>query len=412
MKIEIRLLALACAALPWGVRAQTLAVTHVTVIDVENGRALADRTVVAEGPRIAAVAPAARARVPRGARIVDGRGRFLIPGLWDMHVHMFGVLPPSAEDPAARTYFLPAFLAHGITGVRSMFDDLGAIRRLREAEPGFEVLSSGPVLDGDPPYFQGFIGCKTPEQARAAVQRVKREGGDFLKVYSLLSREAYFAIVDEAAKQGLRIAGHLPNSVTAAEASDAGQRSFEHLMGVPNDPALFARFVRNGTWQTPTLVALRAPAFAGDPAFENDPRVAGLPEAIRQYWKMQMAEMQHWGKDAADRRARFGEQFRTVAAMRRAGVKILAGSDTPNPYVFPGVSLHEELSLLVEAGLTPAEALRAATLRPAEFLGRLDRAGSIAPGKNADMVLLDGNPLADIANTRRIAAVILKGRVR
>jgi imidazolonepropionase-like amidohydrolase len=412
MRIAIRLMALACVMQASAAWAQPLAVTHVTVIDVESGRASPEMTVVTDGPRISAVAAAVRARVPRGARIVDGHGKFLIPGLWDMHVHMFGVLPPTAEDPSARIYFLPAFLAYGITGVRSMFDDLGAIRRLREEAPGFEVISAGPVLDGDPPYFQGFIGCRSPEQARAAVQRVKREGGDFVKVYSLLSRDAFFAIADESAKMGLRFAGHLPNSVTAAEASDAGLWSMEHLMGVPNDLAVFARFVKNGTWQTPTLVALRAPAFAGDPAFENDPRMSGLPEAIRQYWKMQIADMAQWGKDAAERRSKFEDQLRTVAAMQRTGVKILAGSDTPNPYVFPGVGLHEELALLVKAGLTPAEALRAATLNAAEFVGRLERSGSIAVGKDADMVLLDGDPLADITNTRRISAVILKGKVR
>jgi imidazolonepropionase-like amidohydrolase len=411
MRIPIHLPAFACALLSWVAQAQPVAVTHVTVVDVESGRARPDMTVVTEGPRIATVAPAASAKVPLGARIVDGRGKFLIPGLWDMHVHMFGVLPPAAEDPSGRTYFAPAFLANGITGVRSMYDDLGAIRKLREAIPGFEVVASGPVLDGDPPYFPGFVGCKTDEDARAAVRRVKREGGDFVKVYSLLSREAFFAIVDESAKVGLRFAGHLPNSVTPAEASDAGQLSFEHLMGVPNDPALFARLVKNGTWQTPTLVALRAPALAGDPAFENDPRASGVPEPIRQYWKMQLADMEHWGS-AADRKSKFELQIRTVAAMQRAGVKILAGSDTPNPYVFPGISLHEELALLVKAGLTPAEALRAATLRPAEFLGRLDRAGSITPGKDADLVLLNGDPLAEITNTRRISAVILKGEIR
>ena len=411
MWLTIRSLAFASALLTCAGQTQHLAVTHVTVIDVESGRTQPDMTVVASGSRISAVVPAAGAKVPSGSRIVDGRGKFLIPGLWDMHVHMFSELPPTVQDQSARTYFAPAFLAHGITGVRSMFDDLGAIRRLKEEIPGFDVVTAGPVLDGDPPYFRGFIGCKTPEEARAAVRAVKRDGGDFVKVYSLLSREAFFAIVDESAKVGLRFAGHLPNSVTAAEASDAGQLSFEHLMGVPNDPALFARFVKNGTWQTPTLVALRAPAFAGDPVFENDPRASGVPEPIRQYWKMQLADMTHWGS-AADRKSKFEQQLQTVGAMQRAGVKILAGSDTPNPYVFPGISLHEELALLVTAGLTPAEALRAATQHPAEVLGRLDRAGSIAPGKDADLVLLDGDPLADIRNTRRISAVILKGELR
>ncbi len=411
MPISIRLLAFGGALLLRAVQAQYLAVTHVTAIDVENGRMRRDITVLVSGPQIYSITPAAQAKIPRGAQILDGRNKFLIPGLCDMHVHMFTALPPTTQDPSALTYFAPAFLAHGITGVRSMFDDLGAVRNLREETPGFEVVASGPALDGDPPYFQGFIACGSPEQARAAVQRVKREGADFVKIYSLLSREAFFAIADESRKAGLRIAGHLPNSVTPAEASDAGQRSMEHLMGIPNDPAPFARFLKNGTWQTPTLVALRAAAFAGDPIFENDPRAAGVPEPIRQYWKTQLADMVNWGSEA-ERRSRFEEQLRLVVAMHRAGVKILAGSDTPNACVFPGISLHEELSLLVKAGLSAAEALRTATLHPAEFLGRLDRAGSITPGKNADLVLLDGDPLLDIANTRRISAVILKGKLR
>ncbi len=437
------LIALAAGALL--AHAQPVAVTHVTVIDVEAGRSRPDMTVVVAGGRISAVRQAARVTVPRGSQIVDGRGKFLIPGLWDMHVHMFSALPPGTQDPAARVFFAPNFVARGISGVRSMFDDLGAIRELRAAVAagtlaGPEVVASGPILDGAPAYWPGSIACANPEQGRAAVRRLKDGGVDFIKVYSLLSRETYFAIADEAQKAGLPFAGHVPNGVTAVEASDAGQRSIEHLLGVfascssreaefardgakfgdsmraaaeSYDPrkaaALFAKFAANGTWQTPTLVALRTVAYAGDAEFEKDERIRQVPASIRQIWRGLLADMAK--PDAAARRRQFERELTLVGAMHKAGVKILAGTDTPNPYVFPGSGLHDELELLVKAGLTPMDALRSATIRPAEYLGAANGMGSIAADKAADMVLLEGDPLADIANTRRIAAVVLKGKV-
>lgn len=404
-------LAFALASAVLLAKAQSLAIVNVSVVEVEAGRARPGMTVLIDGRRITAVAPTARLKTPRKARVLDGRGRYLIPGLWDMHVHMFTALPPGPEDTAMREYFVPAFLAQGITGVRSMYDDPGAIRKLRERMPDFEVVASGPILDGDPPYLPTSLRCKDAEQAREAVRKVKRDGADFIKVYSLLPRDAYLAIADEAKASGLPFSGHLPNSVSAIEASDAGQKSFEHLMGVPDDPAVFARFVKNGTWQTPTLIALRSVALAGEPALDRDPRLGSVPDPLRQLWKM-LAGGMPGGKDAAARAQDFERQLHTVAAMHRAGVKLLAGSDTPNPYVFPGSSLHDELELLVRAGLTPADALRCATIRPAEFLNRLDRSGTVAVGKDADLVLLDADPLLRPGNTRRIAAVILKGIVQ
>jgi len=397
----------------WALLAQTppLAIVHVNVVDVEAGYSLPDMTVVIKGRRIEALAPAARLAPPRGAQVVDGRGKYLIPGLWDMHVHMMSSLPPQPGDPATQGYFVPALLEHGIVGVRSMYDDLVAIGNLRAGRPDFDVVTSGPILDGDPPYVPGSIGCKNAEEAREAVRKLRREGADFVKVYSLLPRDAYYAITAEAKAAGMPVSGHLPNSVSAIEASDAGQKSFEHLMGVPDDPAVFAHLARNGTWQTPTLTALRTVAFAGDPAFENDPRLKQVPDPIRHLWKSLINGMTH-GKDAPQRRKDFERQLRMVGAMHRAGVKILAGTDTPNPYVFPGSGLHDELELLVKAGLTPAEALRCATVRPAEFLGRQDRSGTIAVGKVADLVLLGADPLADIGNTRKVDTVILKGGVK
>lgn len=381
----------------------SLVFAHVTVIDVEQGRALPDLTVIVEGGRIAAVGtmPA-----PPCAQVVDGRGKFLIPGLWDMHVHMHATKDMGPEDTSAWTFFAPLFRARGITGVRSMFDSLAAIEKARAH---LRIVASGPILDGPHPTWSSSIVCAGAAQGRAAVRRVKREGADFVKVYSGLARETYLAIADEAKKAGLPFAGHVPNSVTAAEASDAGQKSQEHMIGITASEALFAKFIKNGTWVTPTLSVLRATAWWGDAGMMKDERINLLPRTIQQFWRTGWNGW-FWEGDTEERKSRFEERLKQVGAMSRAGVKILAGSDTPNPYVFPGDSLHEELGLLVKAGMTPAQALQAATIRPAEYLGMTDRLGSIAPGKLADLVLLSGNPLMDIANTRRIEAVVFNGR--
>lgn len=387
-----------------------LVITHVSLIDIEAGRAKPDVTVIVSGDRITTVGPAKSVPVPRGAKVLDGRGKFLIPGLWDMHAHLFATLPLDPNDPDPRDYFAPRLVASGITGVRSMWDDPGAIRRLR-ASPGVpRIIACGPILDGPQPYVPGAIALANAEQARDAVQRLRAEGVDFIKVYSLLPRDVYFAIAEEARATRLPFGGHIPNSITPEEASDAGQKSLEHLTGIEAlDPrrasALFAKFVENGTWRTPTLTALRGLTFFNDPERLNDFRIALLPPLFQQYWKS-------GGSGVRSDAKTFRGQLDLVGAMHRAGVKLLAGTDTPNPFVYPGESLHDELELFVKAGLTPIEALQCATLRPAEYLGITDRLGSISTGKLADLVLLDADPLADIANTRRVAAVILSGQLQ
>ena len=415
------------------------ACTHVTVIDPASGRVRPDVTVVVSGERIASVG---KAGPPRGARVTDGRGKFLIPGLWDMHVHMRGTWDLGVRDDACRTFFAPQFTKNGVTGVRDLWGSLDDIRRLRAEIASGEaigprIVAAGNAVDGPRPALPGAIACANAEQGREAVVRLKRDGADFVKVYSLLPRDVYFAIAEEAGRQGLPFAGHVPNSVTAGEASDAGQKSIEHLQGVflacssrksdgrfgeslraaaesydaGKAAALFAKFVKNGTWHTPTLTVLRSAAYFGDAEYMKDDRIELLPEIIRRFWRAGGMGMDA-SEDPAGRRRQFERELRLVGAMHRAGVKILAGTDTPNPYVFPGTSLHDELALLVKAGLTPMEALAAATIRPAEYLGMTDSLGSIAAGKFADLVLLPANPLDDIGNTRRIEAVVLNGRVQ
>ncbi|MGH9765246.1 MAG: amidohydrolase family protein, partial [Blastocatellia bacterium] len=273
-------------------------------------------------------------------------------------------------------------------------------------------------------------------------------------VYSLLPRDGYFAIADEAKKEGIPFAGHTPILVSAAEASNAGQRSIEHLTEIlmacsskenefhsqlveaseknPSslieinrrisveslatyDPkkadSLFRLFARNKTWQCPTLTVLRSFASLDEPAFRDDPRMKYMPGFVKQFWdpKNSPALKNMTPKDFADQKLVYAKELEIVGAMQRNGVKIIAGTDTTNPFVFPGFSLHDELALLVKAGLTPMEALQCATRNAAEYLNRLDRDGTVEKGKKANLLLLDADPLEDINNTRKIDAVIMRG---
>ena len=433
-----------------------LVLARVTVIDTTGAAPKPDMTVLIRGDRIAAVGRSGQVAVPAGAQVVDASGNFLIPGLWDMHVHTLRQGRPEM--------FFPLFVANGVTGVRDMGGDLlaqmpGLRRRAGEgASPGPRLIAPGPVLDGPKQASPASIAVANGADARAAVRRLKQSHADFIKVYSLLPRDAYMAVASECQKQGLAFAGHVPYSVSAAEASDAGQKSIEHLSGVllacssaeevlrrelseavlgPDSvaslpgvisaqtrrvldgfseekaSALFARFVRNGTWHCPTLVVLQAFAFMDDDVFTSDPRLRYIPRSMRQRWNPHGPA--HAGTSAAEdfsrRKEIFRKELEITGRMHRAGVAFLAGNDAPTPYVFPGFSLHDELALLVRAGLTPLQALQSATRDATRYLGMQDSFGTVEKGKVADLVLLEGNPLVDIANTRKIAAVILAGRL-
>jgi imidazolonepropionase-like amidohydrolase len=439
---------------PW------LVITPVTVVDVATGRYRPDSAVIVRGDRIASVGPAATTPVPAGATVIDGRGKYLIPGLWDMHAHL--------ADPS----FYDLFIRHGVTGTRHMMTVNPAFsprepanRAVGPVQP--RVVKADHVLDGPDSLFPFPLSLSVyragnAAEARDAVGKIRGKGNDFLKVYSLLPRDAYFAAADEARRSGLPVYGHVPRSVTAAEASAAGQRTIEHLDGVAiacssdearlradlsagpgpgaklgdvtgwrlyllaheafddaKAEALFRVFADNGTWHVPTLVQMRAMARLAaadliDPALEEQ-----LPPLLRRFWVREVVaggvKLPNLGirlntADLADRRALFDGCLALVRGMHRAGVRLLAGTDTPAPFVVPGASLHDELALLVDAGLTPAEALRAATLNAAVCLGREKDLGAMEPGKLADLVLLTRDPLADIQNTRSVEAVIIGGR--
>ena len=427
------------AAQPAPRRDPVVAITRVSVVDVERSRTLADHTVLIRDGRIADVGPSRDVRVSREARVIDGRGRYLIPGLWDMHVHTVG---GSSER------ILPVYVAYGVTGVRDMGTDLDVLRRerdrIRRGETvGPRIVMAGPILDGPlgvptpPAHRRWRIELTDTVRARHVVDSLARAGADFIKVHERLSAPVYLAIAARARRARLPFAGHIPDSVGPLAVVAAGQRSVEHLVNVPlpctaaesislrprgpleallgrcssaDLAPLYRRFAGPRLHHTPTLVVQQAVALRPD-AHPGDPGTRYTPAPVREL----MLEAGPFGgplppEDVRRRmRALFDKRVQQVSALHRAGVPLLVGTDAPG--VAPGWSVHEELRLLVRAGLSSAEALRAATLEPARWLGASDSLGAVSRGRRADLVLLDADPLADIGATRRIRAVVADGRV-
>jgi len=420
-----------------------LAIIHVNLIDATGAPVQADMTVIVQGKQILQLGKSASTTVPKAARVVDGRGKYLIPGLWDMHVHeIFGAWLPEDEK------ITPVlFVANGVTGVRDMGGDLEPLKkwRARIAEGkllGPRMIIAGPMLDGPIPQFPSSAPVKDAAEGRRIVDELQKNGADFIKIQSLIPRDGYFAAADEAKKLSIVFAGHVPDKVRATEASNAGQKSIEHLTGVfegcstvedelmaaPRGPgrdrflstydperakALIALFLKNQTWQVPTLYWERGEWLIEQTNSGPDPLEKYAPVAWRdRTWPMFTRDISKgWSTDpVADREKFFQEELKMVGEMNRAGVPILAGTDTAaGVRVYPGFSLHDELELLVRAGLTPMEALQAATLNAGKYLDLADT-GTIEKGKRADLVLLDSNPLVDIKNTRTIQSVVLAGR--
>jgi imidazolonepropionase-like amidohydrolase len=447
----------------------TVVIRGVTVVDVRDGSLHRDHTVLVAGNRIAAVGPIRDIAVPNDAEVVEAAGRYLIPGLWDMHVHSVAnvAVDRSHESVAAQDWHFPLFLAYGVTGVRNMNDGTSDVtlklttslrRRLAEGDlrgpPRF--LTAGPSVDGDPPLGSNSVVVRTAAEGRTAVEQLASNGADLVKVYENLSREAYFAILDEGRRRGIPVDGHVPFRVAPEEAADAGQRTAEHpdalaagcstaaeaerkqfasvLAGYDSlpdsekflimfrhtralydsrDPAACAAaieaFRRNGVAVTVDLVAYHHVVHAEE-VLADAARMRLVPQEIRRNWESWL------DSDAA---REFQSILRPIPPLElanvrlfsEAGVLLLAGTDVGVPLQVPGISLHVELGRLVEAGLSPLEALQTATLNPARILEMADSLGSIEPGKLADLVLLDANPVDDIRNTQMIRAVVADGRL-
>ena len=370
--------------------AQALAIEDVAVVPMDRDTVIPHQTVVIDRGRIAAMGPAGSVQIPGGARRIDGRGRYVMPALTDMHVHL------SAGD-------LDAYLASGIGTVRNMWGH-AAITRIRGkiesgTRRGPRIHSASPGLDGTPPQWQATVIVTAAESAAVAVRREseREDGWEIIKVYSRLSPAVFDAIMQEVRARKLVAVGHVPLAVDVRHALESGLRSVEHLTGydravsvrgqggtwawIDADTARFASLVeatrRAGAWNCPTLAIYTALARQHSPAEQ---------ETIARH------------------RRRF------VRELFESGAPILAGSDAGIQVVAPGTSLHDELRELVAAGLTPFQALRAATVEPARFFGDT-AAGVVRPGANADLLLLDADPLEDVSHAAAIRTMILRGEV-
>ena len=450
----IRAVILLCSVLVWSASAAatSLVLAHVTLMDSTGRAPQLDQTIVIDNGRIVSIGPSSRAKWPKESRFIDARGKFLIPGLWDMHVHLAGV---NADPAWSKQVLLPLLLANGITGVRDMGGDLEILLAWkRDIESGAllgpHIVAAGPWLAGGGHKTAEQYPVNNSDEARAAVRDLKHRGADFIKIISIPSKEAFFAVADEAKKQNIEFVGHLPFQVSALEASNAGMHSIEHLLysafslsfsskeddlrqrliaaeqkgdsvaweqiahesdatyDLAKATVLFQTLKKNGTWVTPTLASLDAASHPQDWSVD-DPLLEFVPPALAKQWREslkddQMKERAAWlARQAAN-------DWRLTGELHHAGIALLVGSDSLDPFVFPGESLHKELVELVRAGFTPSAALQAATRGAAQFLGRERDLGTVESGKLADLVLLDASPLENIANTQRIAAVIRAGK--
>jgi imidazolonepropionase-like amidohydrolase len=409
------------------------AIVDVTVIDVAEGVAIPGQTIVVVGDRIERMGPVAEIELPRDTSILDGREFYLMPGLVDAHVHFLDA-----------STFGPLMIANGITLVRDMGLPAQSALEVRDALNrgdllGPEMLATGAILDGYPPIIPLIsVGVRTPDEARVAVRQHAAAGVDMIKVYSRLTRDEFLAILDEAKALGLKVVGHVPETVSIEDAAAAGLACSEHFFGFEQvigrllggpvrstyngmgadagyllrlgevDPQalqeVLGRLRDSGLTVCPTVVTFKvgvqtAQFQSGDFPFDEYISSTVL-ETWRALWSGQTdlpdAIWQSWAK--------------MVCELNEAGVPLMAGTDLSVPGVIPGFSLHDELAIWQDAGIPAADVLRSATLVPAQFMGLGDRLGSLAEGKTASVVLLRANPLDDVRNAREIEGVFLHGR--
>jgi imidazolonepropionase-like amidohydrolase len=406
----------------------TVVIEHANVVPMTiGGKIIADVTVIIENGRIAAL----NGPIPRGSKRIDGKGKWLVPGLSDMHVHMPSDMllrPPKYPTEAPSMFFdtqdiMTPYIANGVTQVLNLDAVPASVGQRNMIAKGSVIgphMALAAVINGGE--GRGRI-ANTPLDGRQAVRDVRAEGYDFVKVYSDLNVETFLAIVDEANKRGMKVVGHIPEAFEGrletafapgfsmvAHAEEFSKQSAEFT---DEDAVRFAKIAKkNGTWVSPTLVVIRwiASETRSLDEMKASPHLKYAHPLLQSKWVV----ANRYNKNSSpkliayfDRMVKFHR--RLVQALKAEGVPIVAGSDALTSGVVGGFSLHEELELLVGAGLTNQEALAAATRLPAEWLGVDGDRGTVEVGKRADLVLLDADPLLDIANTRKIAGVFLQG---
>jgi imidazolonepropionase-like amidohydrolase len=425
-------------------RAQTSSAVLVlrggTMVDVASGKEISDSVIVMRSERIEQVGPGNMA-IPERAHIIDVKGKWIIPGLIDSHAH--------AENPDETPFVL--YLASGVTTIRNPGGNITQLRLTRERLLRGELVGprlffSGPLLDGNPPVWPDMsLLIDTPQRARSAVNFLADQGVDFVKVYNNVKEPELRAIIETAKERGLPVAGHIPRSMTMTHAVEMGMTRLEHIRVTGREmlsldeaekidplplgrrePLLWQRFdlqsekmqalvqllAQSKVFLDPTLIIAEETEVPNLDADKNDPNNQYLsPTVVERYgnFKSPLYELPAGLQTAA--LEAFHKQEKFVGMCNRAGVKIVAGTDGPGiGSLLPGFGLHRELELLVESGLSPLQALHAATLTAAEALGKDDRLGTIEPGKFADMVVLDADPLQDIQNLRKIHLVVQGGK--
>jgi imidazolonepropionase-like amidohydrolase len=422
----------ATLVLAGGAEAQDVTVfRNVAVVPMDRERVVEGQNVVVRGERIEAIGPAASTPVPEGARVVDGGGRYLAPGLAEMHAHV-----PGGGDARFAEEVLFLYVANGVTTARGMLGEPEHLR-LRERLARHEVLgprlyTSGPSLNDQ--------SASSPEAAARLVREQAGAGYDFVKVHPGPTRAEYDAAAGAAQESGIELAGHVPDDVGVMRAIEARQATIDHLDGyvqflVPESrrgaPAGFfglavvdavdrgriaqavAATVAANVWNVPTLTLIEHWP-AATPTLDTllaRPEMAYVPPQMREQWsraKRQITSAADYSVAKADELVRLRREL--VKALHDAGAPLLLGSDAPQVFNVPGFSLHHELASMVAAGLTPYEALRTGTANPARFFDAADEFGTLRPGLAADLVLVEGNPLADVAALARPAGVMVRGR--
>ncbi|WP_035565864.1 amidohydrolase family protein [Hymenobacter sp. IS2118] len=444
-----------CARRPTKLEIYDVVINHVTVVDVVTGQLRPNQVVTVSRGKIVGVEPADRDSYA-AKQYVNGNGRYLIPGLWDMHVHFRG----GDSLIAANRKSLTLFLAHGVTTVRDAGGDLTpSVFQWRQDMnagklAGPRIFTSGPKIDGPGGYWPGSLAVETPAQIRQAVDSLKRLGVDYVKIYdSKISGPAFLNTISEAQKRGLKTTGHMPYSVTLADAVRRGLDATEHLyyvfkaasskedsltalvrssLSTPKPLGLFAvlpavydtyspeaadrifkLMAKRKTAVVPTLFIGKTLSELAENDHAQDTLRAYIDPKIQATYQRRLAGARQQSPAAQAFSRKLEAKFYTlVPLMQAAGVSILAGSDSGpfNSFIYPGASLQDELQQLVVAGLTPLQALQAATINGAKFMGVASSTGTIAPGKDADLLLLTANPLENIANIKQIDAVVSRGK--
>ncbi|HEX2190333.1 MAG TPA: amidohydrolase family protein [Longimicrobiaceae bacterium] len=393
------------------------AFVEASVIPLDAERVLRGHTVLVRDGRIVAVGPSAEVEVPPGARRIDAEGKYLIPGLAEMHGHV-----PPPEAPAGTTEsVLFLYLANGITTVRGMLGAPGQLA-LRERANRGEVLSPTLYLAG--PSFNG-ASVDTPEQAVRMVRAQKAEGWDLLKVHPGLTRAEYDGMARAAHQEGIRFGGHVPGEVGLLHALEMGQETFDHVDGFipylrgfqgPVDSVRLADAVRRtrdaGAWIVPTMALWEVLYSVGDlDSLRAYPELRYVPAREVEEWTAAFRQRsQHPQYDATMARRMIENRVHVLRALHRGGAGILMGTDAPQEFSVPGFSLHRELGRMRQAGMSPYEILVTGTRNVGEYFRGKDSFGTVAVGRRADLVLLDANPLQDVANLQRIAGVMVRGR--